>query len=214
MSLKKRIEAETGRVIASHWDLQALAQLFTKYRPHGAGLERLLLAQGPEGAVLERVRKVFAATASSCKPDDPHFVVRHAMPVSPSERETLALEHLRGLMAFAEFVGNAGAHEVVAALSIQSRAPTHATPDADIRTTLHRCLTDFLVKFQEKDNELFLLKEALYSMANDYWLEAYMLAPILGLTERASGALDSYFELWRRGLSLKFHDDGSVTVTP
>jgi hypothetical protein len=209
--LRERIEAEAGLSLATRDDLYGLAGLFTKYRPDGTGLERLLLDTGVEGAVRARIQQVFAATAASWQPGDFYFVIRHYEPLSRADALKLAQDYLLDMKKLSDFVGDTETRDTVAGLKIEAEVPPDAAPDEDPGIMLYECLTDFLPRSTDGP-DIFLLKEALYSMANDYSLLAYMLAPAIDLPGEVHGVLDSYFDFWRYGLKLEFYEGGIVTV--
>lgn len=103
-------------------------------------------------------------------------------------------------------------HDTVKSLSIQWESEDGFTPDEDIPLLIYECLTDFLAKMQPEQNEIFFLKEALYSLANDYFLMAYLLWPAIQENVPLPNIMDSYFDIWFHGIKLNFSNDGTVFV--
>lgn len=188
------------------FDSDALTGMFTRFRPNGAGLERLFEQDPVQLAVLARIKNVFHASALSWRPTDFYFVMRVFDPLSEREARKLADEHLAAMQQLADFVGDTETQHAISLL----RASPDASGDDVISTLVYDCLTDFLAGFDASQNALFVLDEALYSMANDYYLMAYMLWPAIQQQTGLPALLDPYFEMWRHGLQLA--DDGSVSV--
>lgn len=209
-TLARRIEAATGITVPVPADQHKLSGIFNRYRPDGAGIENLIGTSGVEGEVLLRIKEVFLATASSWQPSDLYFKIRK---FSPTEKATAAALLERYLMDFARFsnyVGDADIGKALSEVKVVSEVQIGVPEDTDLPNMMYECLTDFLAQQQPDRHELLLLKEAVYSMANDYFLMAYVLWPVLGLEGEVGDTFDAYFQLWRSGIGVKFFRGGIV----
>ena len=203
--LLSRIASETGVAIRGEDDHYKLAGAFNRYRPHADGLERLLSDCDVEGEVLRRLKRVFEVTAPSWQEDDLYFVVRTAPDLSPSGSLSLGAAYVRGVR---DLLRACGQHKLAMRLSTNRVSIGFAAADVDAEATIYDCLNDRLDTLPT--HPLLALHEALYSMANDYWLVAFVLKP---LSEHAFGdAADAYFDLWRHKLQVKFAADGAAYV--
>ncbi len=212
-SLASRIEAETGLRVLSHDDVDLLAGFFNRYRPEGLGVDRFLSGNGVEGLVRERIEKVFRATASSWTAGDLYFINRHFDPLDHETACILAKRHLQDISNIARGLGDVETSKSISELRFVLGPHSAAGEDVDVATMVYESLTYFLADFQPGWHELFLLKEALYSMANDYCLMAYILWPVVKTGDGDIGDMfDSYFELWRYGVTLTYHMGGVVAV--
>lgn len=212
-TLIERIEAATGIVVPAPTDSHRLSGIFNRYRPDGAGLELLFEASGIEGKILSRLKKVFLATAPGWKPGDLYFTVRQFSPMSPATAATIVEDYLTGFRSFAEKIGNSEVAGALSSVKVVSDNAIGKSEDEDVAVMMYECLTDFLATQQPRQHEAFMLKEALYSMANDYFLMAYVLWPAMGFEDELSHALDNYFEMWRHGIGIKFFKGGLVAVS-
>ncbi len=211
-TLVTRIEAATGIAVPTPTGQHKLSGIFNRYRPDGAGLERLFEVSGIEGEILSRLKKVFLATTPSWKPGDLYFTIRQHVSIDPSSAATIVESYLAGFKRFAAHIGDSDVTSALDGMRVVFAVPIGASEDADLGTMMYECLTDFLATLQPGRHELFLLKEALYSIANDYFLMAYILWPAFGFEGELAHALDNYFDVWRYGISLRFFKGGNVTI--
>lgn len=212
--LTSRIQTETGITVSGSKDRHLLSGVFNRYRPSGDGLGRIFLGEGVEKAVTTRLKRIFDATVQSWHPEDMYFVIRKHDPIDPRHMQELATKFLKGVYLLADFIGDRETCDVVASLSAVKKAEAKAKAilNEDTPVVIHECVTDFLAKFQPEKNEIFILKEAIYSMANDYFLMAYVLWPAIEESVPLHGVLDSYYDLWRHGVALEYSADGCVYV--
>jgi hypothetical protein len=211
-TLRERIETETGLSVREGFDTHELAGLFNRYRPEGVGLERLLSGDGVEGEVRARIKRVFDVTAPGADPGDWYFVIRRHESLDRAAAIKVARDYLLSMQRLAEFIGDTEVRDALSALKVESHPPAAVAEDDDVPVMLYESFTAFLPSFARDGREILLLEEALYSMANDYSLMAYMLAPVIPLGGEARGALDPYFDVWRYGITLKFFAGGIVSV--
>jgi hypothetical protein len=212
IGLLERICAETNLVVTSSLDADVLAGIFNRYRPHGDGLERLLTGEGVEGAVRSRIKRVYEVTTPGWDPRDLYFVVRQPEPIDSPSAVRHAADYLLGIERLADFMKDSETRAAAKALTVTAGPHTGFAPDEDTSALIYDCVTDFLAKFQPERNELFFLKEALYSMENNYFLMGWMLWPAISETASLPDLLDPYFALWSHGLRLEFSAGGSVYV--
>jgi hypothetical protein len=212
--LLQRIFAETGLVVSKPEDQHILAGMFNRYRPNGDGVERILEGDGVEGAVRARVMRIFEATARAGKSGDLYFVVRQPEPMDPQMAVQYASDYLNGIGRLADFVNDSKTRELVASLIVSPHPNTPFARDERVAAHIWECVGDFLAKFQPDRDELFILKEALYSMANDLVLTAYVLWPAVQRSVSLPELLDPYFNLWRHRIGLDFSTDGHAYVKP
>lgn len=188
-----------------------LAGFFNRYRPDGDGLRSLLIENGTEGEVLLRVQKIFLVTAPHWRPSDLYFVIRKYEDIDAESALEIVHNYLEGFRIFAEYTGNVELASALRKLKLTSGVPEASALNDDVSVMMHECLTDFLADQQGLKNELFFLKEALYSMANDYSLAAYALGPAMDVPG-AHCAFDRYFDIWRYGIRILIFKDGSVNI--
>jgi len=210
--LLARIRRETGLEISGARDQHILSGLFNRYRPNGEGLDRILAGEAEEGAVRDRIQRVFKLTASSWSPGDIYFVLRRFEPIDESMAVKLVRDHFNGIALLADLTGDVETRDAVRSLTVERHSIGGFTLDESVPVLIYECLTDFLAKFQPDLNELFILKEALYSMTNDYFLAAYLLWPVIQASVPLPDVLDAYFAIWRHGLKLDYIADGFVFV--
>ena len=213
-TLVARIKAETGLTVSNSTDQHLLTGLLNRYRPDGVGLERILPDQGIEGAVRTRIKKVFEVAAPSWNAGDLYFVISRFDALDQESTESIAKIHLNGIKKLADFIGDVEVSGVISKLKLMRYPPAGAVQRSDVSDMMYECLTDFLAKLQPDRHELFMLKEALYFMANDYFLMAYMLWPAVQLSEDVGDSLDSYFDIWCHGIKLDYFANWIVTAKP
>jgi hypothetical protein len=209
-TLAKRIERATGIEVEDKNDLFGF---FSQFRPDGVGLEAISADSGVEGEVLARIRRVFAATAPGWAPGQLYFKIRRFEALDAASAQRIAGSYLMAFQRFVQYVGNAELSDELAGVRVESHPPVEAQEDTHLPIAISECLGDFLAQQQPSRHELFLLKEALYSMAADYFLAAYMLRPVLPLEGDAGQALDEYFDIWRYGIKLKFYKGGIAAIS-
>jgi hypothetical protein len=213
-SLISRIEAETGVLVQSHDDEQKLFGILDLYRPHGVGLERLLSGDGVEGRARARIQRVFDATAQDWKEGQGYFFIKRHDAIDGIAAVRIAREYLSGFRQLANYAGHVEVGRALSSMEVAPTAPANRDRDDEFEVMMYECLTDFIRPFGRKDHEIFVLKEALYSIASDYFLSAYILWPAIELTVPLPGAMDRYFDMWRHGLKLKFFANTAVVELP
>jgi len=214
-TLAERIRIETGLPAGKPVDPDDLAGLFNRYRPDGAGLGRILNDAGVEGEVRRRILSIFQAVRPG-HPDDLYFVVRQCEPMDRASAVYAAQSYLDDFGAFAAKAGDTELSDALGKVRVVQQAPAGSMPDEDIGVMMHECLTDFLIDSESGDSEIFLLREAVYTMASDYGLLAYVLCPAISSDIDICAMSGKYFELWRHGIGIAFLEDGiaEITISP
>jgi len=165
-----------------------------------------------EGAVRSRIKRVFEITTPGWDPRDLYFVVREPQPVDSPSLVRYATGYVRGIEQLADFMKDAETRAAAKVLTVTASQDIEFPRDEDTQALIYDCVTDFLSEFQPERNDLFFLKAALYSMANDYFLMAWMLWPAIEETTSLPDLLDPYFALWSHGLTLHFSAGGRIHV--
>lgn len=210
--LMSRVAAETGVSVAKFEDRYDLAGMFNRYRPDGRGLDRLFSADGVEGEVRDRIKRVFAVSATSWKSTDIYFVIGNYEKIEMNRAVEFVTLFLREFSTFSGFVGDAELCGSLNDLRLVQKAPEGVRKNGDIEIMMHELLGDFLAKFSPKDHPIFWLDEAIYSMANDYCLLTYIIWPVIRSLSAVPGAIDSYFDLWRYGIKLEFFEGNLASL--
>jgi len=212
-SLTEKIKLETGISVSSSKDIYLLAGIFNKYRPDGEGLNHLFSDHGLERQVCERIKRIFSVTALEWRPNDLYFSIKRFGHIEREMAIEITQKYLDEIKKFSELINDSDAINSLSTLRVASDLPT---PDIlfsdDMPTLIYELITDFFAKLQPERHELFMLKEAFYSMANDYFLMAYILWPVIQAETGSVIKFDSYFEIWRNGITLNFSEDGMVFV--
>ena len=208
-NLLETIARETGVIVRGEEDRHKLAGVFNRYRPNGFGLERLFNAQGVEGDVLSRLRRLFKATESG-PPSDLYFLVQDPPAIGQSAAIELAEKHVESVRALLWARGDARSATLIATASPQFVSLPEPGSN-DLERAIHEHLTDWLGACSQVE-DLMVLEEAIFSMASDYWLTIYVLWPALTPSFPTEIAAP-YFELWRHGLAVKFSSQGTCFVS-
>ena len=165
-----------------------------------------------EGEVLRHIQRVFVVTATDWKPSDWYFVIRNYEPIEANAALKMVEKYLKSFALFATRVGN---DELAAALNrvkIETDCTAMVGDGQYMLGWMYECLTDYLTNFGEANGEIFGLKEALYSMANDYFLVAFILCPAMGPDRQNCQLFEEYFDIWRSGINIKFGNNGVFSL--
>lgn len=210
--LLARIHSETGLVIFNASDQYVLSGMFNRYRPSGQGIERILDGDNIRQEIRYRVKRVYEISAPSWRPGDLYFVVRYFEPICQTQAVRIVIDHLSGIKRLADFVGDRETSEAITMLKVVGGFAPGLVHDDEVPTLIYECLTDFISRFQFSQNEIFVLKEALFSMANDYFLMAYMLWPAIQAIAPVQGVIEPYIDIWRCGIRIDYSGDGQVCI--
>jgi hypothetical protein len=196
-----------------------LAFFFQRFRPDGGNLELFCEEIGCP-SIAPRVLDVFRATAANYKDEgtiDAYFVVREPQPASDFELLSLASSYFSSLTHVA--VASDPAIEMEAyfnapptiAIKRGCEAPLEAS---DFQVGVNEALHAYFQQFPLDNCGAGLLKEALYTMACDYSLMHYVLWPIVQARFEHDHVdpYSTYFELWKRGVDLRFDGAGGAVL--
>jgi len=210
-SLAERVRVATGLPAGERVDPDALAGFFNRFRPDGAGLGAILEDTGVEGQVRRRLQNVFEATAPAANDGDCYFIVRRPAPIDRAGAVRLAQSYLADFGAFVARTGDDGLSTALRDVRFVQQPPADGVLDEDLSVRMYECLTDFLAELEHDDRGVFLLKEAIYTMACDYFLTAYVLWPAIELHPDGD-VFERYFELWRSGIQITLYEGGLALI--
>lgn len=200
------------------WDADHAYGFFESFRPDGEGLEAAI-SPLPEGdAVLERLRLVFAATAGGYPraPDtyDGYFIVRRPALVPPAEALGHARLFLDNVAAIADLSGDREFGSLLrdASLSCVVGAAPGGAERHDVDHTIYAILCDWESSLVRNPPWVHELEEAFYSIACDYYLAWHLMWPWLRGASTVEEPFRPYFELWRRGVSLRFQSESAAVL--
>jgi hypothetical protein len=192
-----------------------LAGLFQAFRPAGEGVERLFDGSPLGQRILSRLNRMYAATAPSYGPGDAYFVPR----VATCDEATALLwasDHIASMRDIAAARGDESLAKVLDSAAprvIRGQQPTSTQMDRDSPAArMYEAVTDYLRSIQPAASELLLLKEAFYSIANDCYIQGYLMWPLYASSASHHEPFAAYFELWCAGGGLDFPTEGDCRV--
>lgn len=198
------------------WGADHARSFFQGFRPDGEGLDAALRPL-PEGdAVLERLRLVFAATAGgypgAADTYDCYFIVRRPALVQPAEALGHAREFLANVAAIADLSGDGELGSLIrnASMSCVVGAAPRGPERHDVDLAMYDVLCDWELSLLRNPPWVNELEEAFYSIACDYYLAWHLMWPWLRGASPVEEPFWPYFELWRRGVALRFESESSV----
>jgi hypothetical protein len=189
-----------------------LGGFFQYFRPTGVGVERALEGLPLADRVLPRLLNIYAATSAGWEQHRTifdYFRVHHPPIISRQQAEELVWKYFQSLREISIEVAD---DELLARLDHYQTTQFVAKPapegsDADLDVWTRDVETDYLLGLEREQSQILLMKEGIWTMANDLELMYYVLWP---LYERSSDLIEPfapYFELWRRGVAVRFGDD-------
>ena len=190
-----------------------LIGFFQYFRPFGDKLNEVFEGAVRGDEVMERVLKCFSATSQSS--NGPYFIsVGHD--ATQSDVTTLIRNHFQDLRSIAEIMGDNELNNILSAITLryvsesefEQLMPGDDAPDAWI----FDLVTDYMTTLTPVDTSLLLLKDAVYSMANDIFLQQYILWPIYRESATLDDPFQSYFELWSTGIQFQIPDASTCLV--
>ncbi len=188
---------------------------FGCFRPEGKGVESVFAGVVGGDEVVQRLRKVYAATNESYG-SAMYFVVRKPFPATHQEVEDLTRKHLERVRLIAEAFGNSelvklSASDPVIEIKCEHR-PNGPRDYNSPETLVYDVVCDWFGGIHAVESEILLLREAFYSMACDYYIADYVMWPLYRHGTEVDEAFEPYFELWRRGAQPFFGKPGLITV--
>lgn len=186
----------------SAWDRCSTYGFFQRFRPDGAGLDKVFSAFPNGENYLERLRGIYAATNGRECENDAYFIVRSPIASSLAEAEAFGWKFLRNLQQIAMAVSDQELLDTVFAIDNIQISPISADAyRADQHICVYEVVGDWLGRVRDPLAPVSALDEGYYSIACDYWLAEYLRWPsyehICDLDIFAP-----YYELWLRGFSV------------
>lgn len=186
-----------------------LTGLFQHFRPTGTGVDPIFEGLEFGAAVRARVRKCYEYTAAGFKPSDAYFIPRPMSRCPELLAEELICAHFAEISKIAvarndreliELVKNAHPQRVGSVAQLRELPLTTESPDGWIFDLVN----DFRTFIHVDETEIMMLSDALYSIANNVFLQSYLLWPIYSSSSALHEPFQPYFELWSKGVSYSF----------
>ena len=184
---------------------------FQEFMPYGDNLEKVFEPLPCGAELYERIKPIFKATQSdflaaqkeNCTPM--YFIPPKSD--STSELYALAESLLIGLIDFAKFIKAKELQKLLSKITnIEISQNQEQDFDNEANIELYEVLSIWLIDNTDYDSLILLLQEAYYSVANDYFLSAYLQYPVL-IQKPNSDFLKPYFEIWKVGYHFVINDD-------
>jgi hypothetical protein len=140
--------------------------------------------------------------------DDAYLVVRAPPALAKKKAQSLVRAHVKALRTMARNVGNDDAMDFLAQ-QLEVRLSKKAAPRIEqdsIDTIFYELERDWFADLR-RNAFATAMREAAYSLAADYGLARYVLWPLLA---RRDDPYAAYFELWRHGAELRWHESKIV----
>lgn len=185
--------------------------LFHLFRPDGAGVEALFEGMEERDAVTARLKKVYQA-AGDDRDGAMYFVVRDPPRAASEQIIAWTNQHLSRLKRVeSELFELDGPSEIEAIEGVDvvsggaapRRDPSRAHP---LETALYEAATELGMAMGGSEWAR-LLDEPLYKIACDYRLAHWILWPHIGGDFPVEDPFAAWFELWRHGAVIHFHDE-------
>lgn len=176
-----------------------LVGFFQNFRPHGERLESVFAEHVLGQEVMERVKECFTATTNGG--NDAYFVPRRSE-CDADEANALLKAHFEDLVSIAISMKDQELVDILSSVPLRqvqvqefdAIRPTDDTPDGWI----FDMVTDYTTTLTPVETPLLLLKDAIYSIANDKLLQQYILWPIYRESSSLVDPYRSYFAVWSK----------------
>ena len=150
---------------------------------------------------MERVKDCFEATANGGT--DAYFIPRRSESAA-DEAITLLKDHFKDLVSIAISMKDQELVDILSSVPLcqvpvqefDAVRRTDDTPDGWI----FDLVTDYTTTLTPVETQLLLLKDAIYSIANDTILQLYILWPIYRESSTLVDPYRSYFVMWSKGI--------------
>lgn len=187
-----------------------LVGLFGTVEPKADAVERLLETIPNGRRVHRRLVNVYDASASRILPLQHAYAVVASLTQAPPDALVAARRWIDSLGTL--LVADAELSQILQRVQLEwqdcnVQLEQNLHPDDDPRVWLFDAVSDILRDAADRESPLLLLREAVYSVANDLYLAAYVLWPIYADSLGCDDPFRSYFDLWARGLELRFMDE-------
>lgn len=202
-------------------DYGDLFGMFQHFRPDGKGVEAVF-AGFPHGAeMLSRLMEVYRCTSKGFRESDAYFIPRPSRACPEKKARELLAAHFDAMRKLAPAVRIEGLDEALAYVEFE-RVTTHealeAVPYSDDcpESSIYEMCTDLPRRMKSQDETLRDLREALYSIACDYYLADYVRWPLYEPIDAHPDPYRAYFELWSRGVQFNYRELGACKfyITP
>lgn len=104
-----------------------------------------------------------------------------------------------------ELLTNVQTHRVGAASEFNALPVNDDSPDSWI----YELVTDYVGSLPRPENPILLLRDAIYSMANDIFLRSYIMWPLYADAAGRPDPFQWYFDLWSKGVCYSFRSANS-----
>ncbi|MBX3469922.1 MAG: hypothetical protein KF878_23855 [Planctomycetes bacterium] len=206
-----------GDTSAEPWGCaEALGAYFQWFRPDGFGVERALLglAQGPE--LLERVRRLFRATAPGDDLRGAYFSVRQPERVTEDVLLVAAQDHINRMIDVARTQDDPQLAATLArsrpTIRRRSSLATAESP-SDLDLQVYERAVDWVAELASVPRtHALLLREPAYLIACDPHLRDWLLWPVFASLSPVDDPFEPYAALWLLGCSLRFEADAGLVV--
>lgn len=223
------LEALSEEQVLAHWKraagdtsdepwacAEALGAYFQRFRPDGVGIERALLglAQGPE--LLERVRRLFRATAPGDDLRGAYFQIRRPERVAEDVLLVIAQDHINRMIdvAHAQEDPQLAAHLTRTRPTIGRRSSSaDSARPCDLDLQVHERAGDWMAELSSLPRtHALLLREPAYLIACDPHLRDWLLWPVFASLSPVADPFEPYAALWLLGCSLRFEADAGLDL--
>jgi hypothetical protein len=203
-----------------------LIGLFQYFRPDGIGIESIFAGQPFGEAILARVRRCYECTRTAFVDRNLYFIPRPQVACDDSEAIRLLRLHFLEMSKLATHRHDSELVQIltdVSPLRVTSRTDLQQIPISDDSPEgwLYDLVTDFVGSLVPQESPLILLRDAMYSIANNIFVKNFLLWPLYVQSFPAGDPFQPAFELWCRGVSHSFRTPtscryliGSSTVAP
>jgi hypothetical protein len=180
---------------------------FQHFRPYGVGLSEAFEDVPEANKVLPRLLRVFETTAAGFQENlaqDAYFIVRHPLPISHERALQLTQAHFEKMQHLARTSTSTEWKRLLARAPTAEVVQGHVKNVVDIegpQALLTEIINDLILASKPRPSYLFLLDQAFYHIACDYFLRHYLLWPLYEQAFSLAEPFESYFELWRHGAS-------------
>jgi hypothetical protein len=187
---------------------------FQSFRPDGEGLEDVFAGVVGGSGLLQRLLEVYRVTAAGWQPGDAYFVVRGPQRLAETEIVRLAQLHRHSMAQVAELAGAGDLKsllEMKGHVTVVPRVESTAL-EVGANLSIYEAAVDFVANLRAEESEAFLLGEAYYAIACDYFLKYHLLWPLYRQASSLDEPFAAYFRLWKHGLRCDFQTRGAVVV--
>lgn len=214
----KELAGDTSDAI---WTEDHLAGFFQNFRPDGDALERLFKDIPGGNEVYDRLKEIYAATASNYRHGDTvdaYFIVRSAARAEPDTLMRCATTQLANWRQMAEQVHESELVDLLTPLpeiKIKTETPPQVDPnDYDsLDVFIYDVQTDWWIgKLTPICPQARWMREAFYFINCDYYLARYAAWPWYRESSSITDPYKPYFTLWLHGAELRCQSPDDVTL--